>query len=276
MHSYAQDFQALISLPGLISLLTLSVLEIVLGIDNIIFISITADRLPKASQQKARRIGLLLALVVRCILLFSIGWIAGMKDPWFHLGIYGVSGRGLILFVGGVFLLYKTWQEINEKVEGEDHEITSKKGSDTFRSVVMQIVIIDIVFSFDSILTAVGLSGNVLIMISAVIISMILMILFSGVVAEFINRNPGIKMIALSFLLVIGGILVAEACVDAYNFTVSEEHHVEINKNYAYIALGFALMVELFNMRERRIKREHDFNPGETPKSENESKDSND
>lgn len=263
MHSYAQDLEALLSIQGLISLLTLSVLEIVLGIDNIIFISITADRLPKIKQQSARRIGLLLALVVRCILLFSIGWIASMKDPLFHLGVYGVSGRGMILFLGGVFLLYKTWMEINEKMQGEDHEITSKKGSDTFRSVVIQIVIIDIVFSFDSILTAVGLSGNVLIMISAVIISMILMILFSGVVAEFINRNPGIKTIALSFLLVIGALLIGEAVVDGYNFSVTEEHHVEINKNYAYVALGFAMMVELFNMREKRIKRERDFNPGE-------------
>lgn len=261
MHSYAQDLDALFSVQGLISLLTLSVLEIVLGIDNIIFISITADRLPKIHQQKARRIGLVLALVVRCILLFSIGWIASMKDPLFHLGAYGVSGRGIILFVGGLFLLYKTWMEINEKVDGEDHEITSKKGTDTFKSVVLQIVLIDIVFSFDSILTAVGLSGNVLIMISAVIISMILMILFSGVVAEFINRNPGIKTIALSFLLVIGAILVGEAIADSYNFSVSEEHHVEINKNYAYVALGFAMMVELFNMRERRIKRERDLDP---------------
>lgn len=261
MHDYSQDLNALLSLKGLISLLTLSVLEIVLGIDNIIFISITADRLPKIHQQRARRIGLALALIVRCILLFSIGWIASLKDPLFHLGIYGVSGRGLILFLGGLFLLYKTWKEINEKVEGEDHEITSKKGTATFKSVVFQIVLIDIVFSFDSILTAVGLSGNILIMITAVIIAMILMMLFSGVVAEFINRNPGIKTIALSFLLVIGGILVAEAVADAYNFTVTHEHHVEINKNYAYVALGFALMVELFNMREKRLKREKDFDP---------------
>ncbi len=268
MHSYAQDLDALFSVQGLISLLTLSVLEIVLGIDNIIFISITADRLPKVHQQKARRIGLVLALVVRCILLFSIGWIASMKDPLFHLGNYGISGRGIILFLGGLFLLYKTWMEINEKVDGEDHEITSKKGTDTFRSVVMQIVLIDIVFSFDSILTAVGLSGNVLIMISAVIISMILMILFSGVVAEFINRNPGIKTIALSFLLVIGAILVGEAVTDSYNFGVDEEHHVEINKNYAYVALGFAMMVELFNMRERRIKRERDLDPDKMKEKE--------
>ncbi|MBP7808665.1 MAG: TerC family protein [Bacteroidia bacterium] len=259
MHDYGQDLNQLLSIQGIISLFTLSVLEIVLGIDNIIFISIIADRLPRANQQKARRIGLVLALVVRCILLFSIGWIASMKDPLFHLGIYGVSGRALILFVGGVFLLYKTWGEIKEKMNGVDHEINSKKGSDTFRAIVLQIVLIDIVFSFDSILTAVGLSGNIIIMISAVIISMILMILFSGYVAEFINRNPGIKTIALSFLLVIGGVLLAESLVDAYNTTVSHEHHVEVNKNYAYAALAFAMMVELFNMREHKIKRDKDF-----------------
>jgi len=259
MHSYQQDLDNLLTVNGIISLLTLSVLEIVLGIDNIIFISITADRLPKISQNKARTIGLVLALVVRCILLFSISWIAGMKDPLFNLGPYGVSGRGLILFGGGVFLLYKTWKEIQEKVDFEENLESKKHGKATFRSVVMQIVIIDIVFSFDSILTAVGLSGNIIIMVSAVIISMILMILFSNMVAEFINRNPGIKMIALVFLLVIGAILVGEAVVDSYNTSVAEAEHIHLNKNYAYIALAFALMVEIFNMKERKLRRKKDF-----------------
>lgn len=259
MHDYGQDLHQLLSLQGVISLLTLSVLEIVLGIDNIIFISIIADRLPKVNQQKARRIGLVLALVVRCCLLFSINWITSLIDPLFHIGIYGVSGRGLILFGGGVFLLYKTWKEIMEKVNGIDHEISSKKGVDTFNAVVLQIVLIDIVFSFDSILTAVAISNNILIMVGAVTISMILMILFSGMVAEFINRNPGIKMIALTFLLAIGGILLAEALADAYNTTVSLEHHVEINKNYAYVALLFAVVIESFNMWEKKNKRKKDF-----------------
>lgn len=260
MHDYSQDLDGLLTINGIISLLTLSILEIVLGIDNIIFIAITADKLPKNLQPKARTIGLVLALVVRCILLFSISWIANMKDPLFSLGKYGVSGRGLILFIGGLFLLYKTWKEIQERIQGESSELSSK-GKSTFRAVVFQIVIIDIIFSFDSILTAVGLSGNVVIMIAAVVISMILMMLFSGIVSEFINRNPGIKMIALAFLLVIGGILVAEACADSYNFTVSHEHHIEINKNYAYIALAFAILIELFNMRERKVHRTKDFNP---------------
>lgn len=259
MHDYGQDLTQLLSIPGIISLFTLSVLEIVLGIDNIIFISIIADRLPRTTQQKARRIGLVLALVVRCCLLFSINWITSLIDPLFHIGIYGVSGRGIILFGGGIFLLYKTWKEIMEKVNGVDHEIESKKGSDTFRAVVMQIVLIDIVFSFDSILTAVAISNNILIMVGAVIISMILMILFSGLVAEFINRNPGIKTIALTFLLAIGGILLGESVVDAYNTTVSEENHVEINKYYAYVALLFAIIIESFNMWEKKNKRDKDF-----------------
>jgi predicted tellurium resistance membrane protein TerC len=260
MHDYGQDLHQLLSLQGIIMLVTLSVLEIVLGIDNIIFISIIADRLPKINQQKARRIGLVLALAVRCCLLFSINWITSLIDPLFHLGIYGVSGRALILFGGGVFLLYKTWNEIMEKVNGIDHEMSSKKGTDTFQSVVIQIVLIDIVFSFDSILTAVAISNNILIMVGAVIISMILMIMFSGMLAEFINRNPGIKMIALTFLLAIGGILLAESMVDAYNTTVTHEHHVEINKNYVYVALLFAMIIEIFNMWEKKNKRKKDFN----------------
>lgn len=258
MHDYGQDLHQFLSIQGVINLVTLSVLEIVLGIDNIIFISIIADRLPRARQQKARRIGLILALVVRCGLLFSINWITSLIEPLFHIGIYGVSGRALILFGGGVFLLYKTWKEIMEKVQGIDPELSSK-GSSTFQSVVIQIVLIDIVFSFDSILTAVAISNNILTMVSAVIISMILMILFSGYVADFINRNPGIKMIALTFLLAIGGILLAESIVDAYNTTVSLEYHKEINKNYAYVALAFAMLIEIFNMWERKIKRKKDY-----------------
>ena len=259
MHSFSNDLASLLTINGLISLLTLSILEIVLGIDNIIFISIAVDKLPRTQQAKARTIGLLLALVVRTVLLFFIGFIAGLKDPFFHLAGYGVSGKALILMGGGIFLLVKTWQEIKEKMYHDDDEIGPKKGKNTFNAVILQIIIIDFVFSFDSILAAVGLSGVVLIMISAVVISMILMILFSGLVADFINKNPGIKMIALAFLLVIGGILVAEAIVDCINTTLTEEHHIEINKNYAYIALAFAMMIEFFNIKERKIKRAKDF-----------------
>jgi predicted tellurium resistance membrane protein TerC len=260
MHSFASDLSSLLSLNGLITLLTLTILEIVLGIDNIIFISIAVDKLPREHQSKARTIGLLLALVVRTVLLFFVGYIAGLKEPFMHLGAYGISGKALILMGGGLFLLIKTWQEIQEHIHGDEDEIGhGKKGKATFNAIIMQIIIIDFVFSFDSILAAVGLSGVVLIMVSAVVISMILMILFSGVVADFINKNPGIKMIALSFLLVIGGILVAEALIDSYNSTLPHEQHFELNKNYAYIALAFAMMIELFNIKERKIKRAKDF-----------------
>lgn len=260
MHSFSADLNALLSLKGLIGLLTLSVLEIILGIDNIIFISIAVNKLPVSQQKKARTIGLILALVVRCVLLSFVGWIAGLKDALFYIGNYGVSGKGLILVAGGLFLLVKTWKEIQEKINSDDDEIEhNTKGKSTFQAIIMQIVIIDFIFSFDSILAAVGVSGVVLIMISAVVISMILMILFSGVVADFINKNQGIKMIALTFLLVIGGILLAEGLIDSYNFSVPETEHVELNKNYAYIALAFALVNEGFNMREKKVKRKRDL-----------------
>ncbi len=250
-------FGILFTVKGLIGLVTLSVLEIILGIDNIIFISIAVNKLPREQQNKARIIGLSLALIVRSVLLCFIGWIAHLKDALFYLGNYGVSGKGLILFAGGLFLLVKTWKEIQEKFHEEsDEEEKHKKEKNSFSSIILQIIIIDFVFSFDSILAAVGVSGEVIIMIGGVVISMILMMLFSGAVADFINRNQGIKMIALAFLLVIGGILVGEAITDAYNFSVPEEHHVELNKNYAYIALAFALFIELLNMKERKAKGE--------------------
>lgn len=260
MHDWSADLSALMSLNGLIGLVTLSVLEIILGIDNIIFISIAVNKLPLRQQKKARTLGLLLALVVRSVLLLFVGWIAGLKDALFYLGAYGVSGKSIILIGGGLFLLVKTWQEIREKIYTDEDETDYKDGGKaTFKAIILQIIIIDFIFSFDSILAAVGVSGVVLIMISAVVISMLLMILFSGLVAEFINRNQGIKMIALAFLLAIGGILLADGLLDCYNFSVPEEAHLEVNKNYAYIALAFALLVEFFNMKERKVKRRRDM-----------------
>lgn len=260
MHDWSADLTALLSLKGLIGLLTLSVLEIILGIDNIIFISIAVNKLPEKQQKKARTTGLILALIVRSVLLLFIGWIAGLTQALFYIGSYGVSGKGLILFGGGLFLLVKTWQEIREKIYTDEDEIEkTSAGKNTFKAIILQIVIIDFVFSFDSILAAVGVSGVVLIMIGGVVISMILMILFSGAVADFINKNQGIKMIALVFLLAIGGILFAEGIIDAYNFSVPEEEHFELNKNYAYIALAFALLIEIFNMKERKVKRKKDL-----------------
>jgi predicted tellurium resistance membrane protein TerC len=262
MHAVSSDLTTLFSVQGVIELFTLSILEIILGIDNIIFISIAVNKLPHSQQKKARTLGLALALIVRSVLLLFVGWIAGLKEALFHIGPYGISGKSIILIGGGVFLLVKTWQELMEKMYSEEAEVEisdKKKGGVSYKSIILQIIAIDFVFSFDSILAAVGVSGDVVIMISAVVISMVLMIMFSGVVANFINKNHGIKTIALAFLLVIGGILLAEGLIDAYNFSVPEEQHVELNKNYAYIALAFAMLVEGFNMKERSVKKKRDL-----------------
>ncbi|MCW3086030.1 MAG: hypothetical protein JWP12_3396 [Bacteroidetes bacterium] len=235
----AKDFHELFTFASLISLLTLSVLEIVLGIDNIIFISIVSGKLPKNSQGKARTIGLMLALIMRVLLLFSISWIAGLRDPLFMIAEFGVTGRDLILFAGGVFLLYKTTVELHNKVQGNEEDgINVNKV--TFNGIVTQIVLIDIVFSFDSILTAVGLVNNLLIMIAAVIIAMMIMIAFSGKVSDFINENPTIKVLALSFLLMIGVVLILEA------------FHEHVDKTIIYVSIAFSLFVELLNIRMRR------------------------
>lgn len=260
MQNWSSDLNTLFTLQGLIGLITLSVLEIILGIDNIIFISIAVNKLPLSQQKKARTIGLVLALLVRSILLLFVGWIAGLKDALFFVGPYGVSGKALILIGGGIFLLIKTWQELMEKINSDESEIEHlNSGRSTFKAVIIQIIIIDFIFSFDSILAAVGVSGVVLIMILAVVISMVLMIMFSGFVADFINKNQGIKTIALVFLIVIGGILLTEGLFDCYNFTVPEDQHLELNKNYAYIALAFAMIIEAFNMQERKIKKKKDL-----------------
>jgi predicted tellurium resistance membrane protein TerC len=211
----------------------------VLGIDNIIFISIVADRLPRNQQKKARTVGLMLALIMRVLLLFSISWIVGLKEALFHLGDFGVTGRDLILFAGGVFLLYKTTVELHNKIQGYDDDgMKFKKIS--FNAIVMQIVLIDIVFSFDSILTAVGLVTNLLIMVLAVVIAMIIMIAFSSKVSDFINHNPTIKVLALSFLLMIGLVLILEA------------FHQHVDKKFIYISIAFSLFVEMMNIRMRK------------------------
>lgn len=249
----AQDFSQLFTVASLISLLTLSVLEIVLGIDNIIFISIIAGKLPKSKQGKARTIGLMLALIMRVALLFSISWIAQLKDTLFHIGDFGVTGRDLILFAGGVFLLYKTTVELHNKIQGYDEDAMNIKKI-SFNAIVMQIVLIDIVFSFDSILTAVGLVSNLLIMILAVIIAMIIMILFSGKVSDFINDNPTIKVLALSFLLMIGVVLILEA------------FHEHVDKKFIYISIAFSLFVELMNIRMKRKQEKRNMDTNNDPR----------
>ncbi|MBN8702021.1 MAG: TerC family protein [Bacteroidetes bacterium] len=235
----AQDFSELFTLASLISLITLSLLEIVLGIDNIIFISIVANKLPREQQAKARSVGLMLALVMRIILLFSISWIVGLKEPLFEAFGFEATGRDLILFAGGLFLLVKTTTEIHNKIEGNE-ESGPKIKKVALNAIITQIVFIDIVFSFDSILTAVGLVSNLLVMILAVIIAMVIMLIFSEKVSDFINNNPTIKMLALAFLLMIGMLLVLDAA------------HIHVPKEFVYFSMAFSLLVEFLNIRLKR------------------------
>jgi len=233
----------LLTTESLVSLLTLTLLEVVLGIDNIIFISIQAGKLPAEQQGTARRVGLLIALFVRIALLFAITWIVGLKTNVFTVFGMGFSGRDLILMGGGLFLIYKSTYEIHEKLEGEAISDDIKPVGSTMSGVILQIVLLDIVFSFDSILTAVGLSRQVEIMIIAVILAMIIMLIFAAKISDFVNNHPTIKMLALSFLLMIGMMLVAES----FEF--------EIPKGYIYFAMAFSLAVELLNMRTTRKRK---------------------
>jgi predicted tellurium resistance membrane protein TerC len=233
----------LLTTEALVSLLTLTLLEVVLGIDNIIFISIQAGKLPKEQQGSARRIGLLIALFVRIGLLFAITWIVGLKADLFTILGMGFSGRDLILLGGGLFLIYKSTREIHEKLEGEVISDDIKPAGSTMSSVILQIVLLDIVFSFDSILTAVGLARQVEIMIVAVILAMIIMLIFAAKISDFVNNHPTIKMLALSFLLMIGTMLVAESL------------EFEIPKGYIYFSMAFSLGVELLNMQTTRKRK---------------------
>lgn len=221
-----------------ISLLTLTFLEIVLGIDNIIFISIVTNKLPQENRKKTRTIGLLFALIFRIILLSFIIYIIRLTNPLFSIGSFNFSIRDLILLLGGIFLIAKSVTEIHSKVEGDEHEQKNKSVA-SFFYVILQIVALDIIFSFDSILTAIGLSNQLPIMIAAVIISMIVMIYFSGFISNFINRHPTLQVLALSFLILIGFMLTIEA------------FHYEIPKGYIYFALFFSVLVEMINMKIR-------------------------
>lgn len=240
------DFTAFSHAATWVSLFTLTFMEIVLGIDNIIFISIVVNRLPAHLHNRGRTTGLLLALVFRIGLLLSISWIVSLRTPLVRLPLpwldqpFGLSGRDLILLAGGLFLMYKSTTEIHDKLQGDDDESGLGKGQATLLGVILQIVVIDIVFSFDSILTAVGLVDNVLVMIAAVIMAMGIMLVFSGRVADFVNKNPTIKMLALSFLIMIGFMLVMEAA------------HKEVEKGYLYFAMAFSLIVEMLNLRLRK------------------------
>jgi predicted tellurium resistance membrane protein TerC len=223
-----------------ISLLTLTALEIVLGIDNIVFLSVITGKLPKEQQARARRIGLGLALGMRVALLLAISWVIGLTAPIFTVLGMEFSGRDLILLGGGLFLLAKATTEIHESLEGGGgHAPGAAGGTASFRSVIIQVVLIDAVFSLDSIITAVGLSNQIFVMITAVVIAIGVMLLAAGPLAEFVERHPTVKMLALSFLLLIGFSLVAEGL----------EFHVE--KAYIYVAMGFSVFVEALNLRLR-------------------------
>lgn len=243
-------FSILFTLDGLIYLVILSLLEIVLGIDNIIFISIVTDKLDKEDQRKGRNLGLILALLVRLILLAVVSWIMGMTKPFFpHTDIEilkGFSGQSLVLLAGGLFLIYKSTVEMHESIVGHEEEKETKKP--TLKGVILQIIMIDIVFSFDSIITAIGMTNGagkegqnpLVIIYAAVIISMIIMMMFAKPIADFINNRPTIKMIALGFLVTIGVVLVAEAF---------GQH---IPKGYIYFAMIYSLLVEFLNIKMRK------------------------
>jgi predicted tellurium resistance membrane protein TerC len=236
-----------------VSLITLTVLEIVLGIDNVIFISILSDKLPKEQQSKGRRLGLAGAMVTRILLLLSITWVMTLTQPLFSIaGLVGatdpewieklaISGRDLILIIGGLFLIYKSTAEIHHKIEGEEED-EGKVKAHSFWGTILQIMVLDIVFSLDSVITAVGMAQHIEIMIAAVVIAVGIMMWASNSVAAFVNKHPTVKMLALSFLLLIGVSLLAEAF---------EQH---IPKGYIYFAMAFSILVEMLNLKMRAVK----------------------
>jgi predicted tellurium resistance membrane protein TerC len=225
-----------------IALLTLTSLEVVLGIDNIIFISILAGKLPVGQQAKARRVGLAVAMVSRLLLLATLAWVIGLTTPMFSVFGVDVSGRDLILIVGGLFLIAKSTSEIHDKLEGEEGH-ASAKVVPSFTGVIFQIMLLDIVFSLDSVITAVGMVDNIWVMVAAVVIAVGIMMLSAETISGFVDRHPTIKMLALSFLLLIGFTLVVEGL------------HQQIPKGYIYFAMGFSVFVEVLNLRMRARRK---------------------
>lgn len=237
-----------------ISLLTLTILEIVLGIDNIVFISILSGKLPANQQKKARQLGLGLAMITRVLLLLSLSWIMTLTSPLFNIGSWiginsgdwfeklAISGRDLILITGGLFLIYKSTHEIHNKLEGEEDDETNAKGH-SFWPTIIQILILDVVFSLDSVITAVGMAEHIEIMIAAVVIAVIIMMFSAGAISEFVNNHPTVKMLALSFLLLIGVSLLAEGL---------DQH---IPKGYVYFAMAFSVLVEMLNLKMKKNKK---------------------
>jgi len=226
-----------------IGLITLTALEIVLGIDNIVFISILSGKLPVHSRNRAIQWGLALAMIMRVLLLFSLSWVMGLTRPLFSIVGFDVTGRALILFFGGLFLLAKSTREIHHRIEGSDDEHGAGETYASFRGVLVQILLLDIVFSLDSVVTAVGMVDEIPVMIVAVVVAVVVMMIFSRIISDFIQRHPTLKMLALSFLLLIGVNLIG----DGLGF--------HIPKGYTYFAMGFSLGVEMLNLWVRKRKR---------------------
>ncbi|RZA03935.1 MAG: TerC family protein [Sphingobacteriaceae bacterium] len=238
-----------------ISLLTLTVLEIVLGIDNIVFISILAGKLPAEKQKKARTVGLALAMITRVMLLFSLSWVMRLTAPLFNMGDWigitntewlekmAISGRDLILLLGGLFLIYKSTHEIHNKLEGDEDEAGVKAKVYSFTGIIIQILILDVVFSLDSVITAVGMADHIEIMVAAVVIAVGIMMVSASTISDFVNKHPTVKMLALSFLLLIGVSLLAEGL---------DQH---IPKGYIYFAMAFSVLVEMLNLKMKSGKK---------------------
>jgi predicted tellurium resistance membrane protein TerC len=233
------NFDAFLTADGLVALVTLSVLEVVLGIDNVIFISILASKLPANQQEKARRIGLMAAMGMRILLLMSIAWIVRLTAPLFTVFGHAISGRDLILLGGGLFLLFKATHEIHDKLEGAEGEVTARVAP-TLTAVITQIMLLDIVFSLDSVITAVGMADDLSVMVAAVIIAVGVMMFAAGPVSNFVEAHPTVKVLALSFLLLIGVALVADGL------------HFHIPRGYLYFAVAFSILVEVLNLAAAR------------------------
>ena len=233
---------AFLTADGLLALVTLTFLEIVLGVDNVIFISILSGKLPPVDQPRARRTGLVAAMLMRILLLLSIAWVVKLTAPIFTVAGKGISGRDLILIGGGLFLLAKATIEIHERLEGGEHERTAG-AAPSFAAVIAQIMVLDIVFSLDSVITAVGMADDVSIMVTAVVLSVAIMMFSAGPVSDFVGLHPTVKMLALAFLLLIGVSLVADGL------------GMHIPKGYIYFAMGFSVFVEMINLRVHRPRR---------------------
>lgn len=238
--------EQILTTAALTSIVTLTLLEIVLGVDNIIFVSIISSKLPKGEQKKARRIGLIMAMAIRIALLFVLGWILRLEKELFNLQDIGLpwnigfSGKDLILLLGGLFLLYKSTSEIHHKLEGQEENVSGSKTASKLSRAVIDIAVINMVFSIDSIITAIGMTNNIIVMAVSVVLSTVAMLLFAGSVGEFVEKHPTVKMLALAFLVMIGTLLVAEA------------FKVHVPKGYIYFSMAFSFFVEILNIKMRK------------------------